>query len=97
MAQVLYQFLIDHGVDRQLLNWRDQALAANHVAQAGQPEQTWSTFMQMLDDYVTLLGDVSFEEDNTDQLNEFKQLLSAGFAAAQYAQIPSTLDQVVLF
>ncbi|PKX61753.1 PD-(D/E)XK nuclease family protein [Latilactobacillus sakei] len=96
VVQVLYQFLIDHGVDRQLLHWRDQALAANQVAQAGQPEQTWSTFMQMLDEYVTLLGDVSFEEDNTEQLNEFKQLLSAGFAAAQYAQIPSTLDQVVL-
>lgn len=89
-AKVLYQFLIEQGVDRQLLNWRDQALAANQIALAGQPEQTWQTFMTMLDEYVTLLGDQPFE------LKGFWDLLAAGFNTAQYAQIPSTLDQVVL-
>lgn len=89
-AQLLYQFLVDQGVDQQLLAWRDQALADGQVAQAGKPEQTWTTLMQMLDEYVTLLGERPFD------VTDFWKLLSAGFAQAQYAQIPSTLDQVVL-
>ncbi|QFP79583.1 PD-(D/E)XK nuclease family protein [Latilactobacillus graminis] len=89
-AQVLYQFLIAQGVDHQLLNWRDQALAANQLTLADQPEQTWQTFMLMLDEYVTLLGDQPFS------IIDFWDLLAAGFDTAQYAKIPSTLDQVVI-
>lgn len=89
-AKILYQFLVEQGVDQQLLNWRDQALANGQVAQAAKPEQTWATLMQMLDEYVILLGDAPFE------VTDFWKLLAAGFAEAQYAQIPSTLDQVVL-
>ena len=44
----------------------------------------------MLDEYVEILGDREFD------LDEFLALLQAGFEGAAFAQIPSTLDQVIL-
>ncbi len=89
-ATVLVNFLTQAGVTTQLLAWRDQALDQQDVAAAAEPEQTWQTFCEMLDEYVTILGDVPF--DHTD----FLALLQAGFEGASYSQIPSTLDQVLI-
>ncbi|RRK10666.1 ATP-dependent helicase [Lactiplantibacillus garii] len=89
-ATVLVNFLDQCGVTTQLLVWRDQALDQQDVAAAAEPEQTWQTFCQMLDEYVAILGDEPF--DSTD----FLALLQAGFEGASYSQIPSTLDQVLV-
>lgn len=89
-ATILFDFLTKNGVDQQLLTWRDQALDQQDVAAAAEPEQTWQAFCNMLDEYVTLLGNASFE------LTDFLALLQAGFEGASYSQIPSTLDQVLI-
>ncbi|WP_024623568.1 PD-(D/E)XK nuclease family protein [Lactiplantibacillus fabifermentans] len=89
-AKILYNFLVGHGVDKQLMAWRDQALAEQRVEAAAEPEQTWQTFCDMLDEYVTILGNAPFEPD------DFLALLQAGFEGASYSQIPSTLDQVLV-
>ncbi len=70
--------------------WRDQAIDAGDLVQAGQPEQVWQTFCDLLDEYVTILGDRLF------QSQDFLALLQAGFEGADYSQIPSTLDQVMI-
>lgn len=87
-AQVLYQFLIEYGVDQRLIGWSDDLIETGDLAQAAQSEQTWETFIQMLDEYVEILGSHDFKPD------EFIGLLNAGFESASYSQIPSTLDQV---
>lgn len=87
-ATLLVTFLTKNGVDTQLMAWRDQAVERGDLATASEPEQTWQTFCEMLDDFVTMLGDQPFE------LVDFLALLQAGFEGAGYAQIPSTLDQV---
>ena len=89
-ATVLFDFLTKHGVDQQLMAWRDQALDHKDVAAAAEPEQTWQAFCNMLDEFVTLLGTEPFE------LTDFLALLQAGFEGANYSQIPSTLDQVLI-
>ena len=89
-ATVLYQFLIDQGVDQQLIVWRDRQIELGDLDQAAQPEQVWQTFCDLLDEYVTILGDRPFNPD------DFQSLLQAGFSAATYSQIPSTLDQVMM-
>ncbi|AVK60971.1 ATP-dependent helicase [Lactobacillus sp. CBA3605] len=89
-ATTLFNFLNQHGVAKQLIAWRDQALAQQAVATAAEPEQTWQTFCQMLDEFVTTLGAEPF--DSTD----FLALLQAGFEGASYSQIPATLDQVLI-
>lgn len=88
-ATVLYQFLVNHGVVKRLMAWRDQAIAAQDLTLAGQPEQTWSTFCQMLDECHTILGDLPYSQ------TDFQALLQTGFSGAKFSQIPSTLDQVM--
>lgn len=89
-AQLLCQFLLNNGVGRQLLVWRDQALAAGDLTAASRPEETWNTFVHLLDEYVLVLGERPFDPAS------FKELLLSGFAGAQYSQVPSTLDQVTI-
>ena len=89
-ATVLVNFLTRQGVTQQLLAWRDAALDRQDVAAAAEPEQTWQTFCQMLDEYVAILGDEPFASE------DFLALLQAGFEGASYSQIPSTLDQVLV-
>lgn len=89
-ATVLYQFLTAQGVDKRLIVWRDQAIDEGDLVRAGQPEQTWATFCQMLDECHRIIGDQPFQQA------DFQSLLQAGFAGAKFNQIPSTLDQVQL-
>lgn len=89
-AKALYQFLIKNQVDQVLLSWRDQWINEGNLAKAAEPEQTWETFIQMLDEFVEILGDQPFDSKN------FMGLLNAGFEGATYSQIPSTLDQILV-
>lgn len=89
-AKILYQFLEDTGVETQLISWRDTFIDQGDLVSADQPEQTWDALCDMLDEYVEILGDREFD------LDEFLALLQAGFEGAAFAQIPSTLDQVIL-
>ena len=89
-AEVLCRFLIDHGVARQLLVWRDQAITAGDLAAASKPEEIWNTFSKMIEEYVLIFGERAFDA------KLFKDLLLNGFAGAQYSQVPSTLDQVMI-
>lgn len=89
-AGILYQFLTDQNVEQQLINWRDRQIELGDLEQAGEPEQVWQTFCDLLDEYVTILGDRPFNPD------DFQAILQTGFGAATYSQIPSTLDQVVV-
>jgi ATP-dependent helicase/nuclease subunit B len=89
-AEILCRFLIDHGVARQLMIWRDQAITASDLAAASKPEEIWNTFSKMIDEYVLIFGERAFDA------KLFKDLLLNGFAGAQYSQVPSTLDQVMI-
>lgn len=89
-AKLIYQFLVEQGVTQRLLSWRDRYLAAGNISQSEEPEQTWQTFVGMLDEYVETLGTKTFNAA------DFMALIQAGFEGASYSQVPSTLDQVVI-
>lgn len=89
-AGILYQFLVQQGVEQQLIAWRDRQIERGDLNQAAQPEQVWQTFCDLLDEYVSILGAHPFNPD------DFQTILQAGFSAATYSQIPSTLDQVMV-
>lgn len=88
LARLVYQFMIDQGVDQRLLAWRDAAVKANHLEEAQQPEQVWRTLMALLDDFVEVFG---HDEMSQSQLAD---ILAAGFENAKYTGIPATMDQV---
>lgn len=89
-ARALYVFLSQAGVINQLQAW-STAEARYDLARAQEPQQVWQTFCNLLDEYVQILG-----RQQPFVIDEFAQILQAGFTAAQYSQIPSTLDQVVI-
>lgn len=98
LATVLYQFLVQNGVTDRLLSWQYyQANQEKNLDLAQQPKQVWATFCQILQEYVEILGDTDVHDAGwQDLLTTFNELLQSGFAAAQYSQIPATLDQVVI-
>lgn len=97
LATKLYQFLVDNGVTKRLNNWQNYQADQGNMDLARRPKQVWATFCQIIEEYVLILGDQQVERDSrTDLLTNFSEVLQAGFAAAQYSQIPATLDQVVI-
>lgn len=86
----LYNFLETSGVRHQLIKRYQQANAQNHLQQANQEKQMWQAFCNLLDEFVELLGEQSFNID------EFISLFKTGFTNAQFSQIPATLDQVLI-
>lgn len=84
----LYQFLLSSGVEQQLLNWRDHAIASGNLELARNHEQTWSTLMDLMDDYQQIYGQAAFD------FAVFEQIFTAGLKNAQYGKVPTALDQV---
>lgn len=95
-ATILYNFLAENGADvvDRLKHWRDNEINAHQLSYAGQNNQVWGTFCNLLDSCVDVLGDKKFDDQFT--VNDFWSLLKVGFESASYSQIPPTFDQVVI-
>lgn len=90
-AQILYQGLVNLGVDQQLQRWTREANQRGAMELAQQPQQVWNTFCNLLDEYVTVLG-----KSSSFDLDSFAEIIQVGFQTATYSQIPSTMDQVLV-
>ncbi|GEK90669.1 PD-(D/E)XK nuclease family protein [Alkalibacterium kapii] len=88
-ARLLYQFLDKQGINDQLLYWRDQAIDEGKLEDARKHEQVWQTFIQLLDEFVDVLGDEPWDMDS------FLSILETGFEQATYSIVPPTIDQVM--
>lgn len=87
-ATFIYNFLDNHGVFKQLIEWQKQATEQNNLSQADQPQQVVNKFNEILDEYVEVFKNTEFKSD------DFIEILDAGFETATYSQVPSTLDAV---
>lgn len=87
-AKILYQFLISAGVEDQLIYWRNQDIEAGRLEEAKVHEQTWQAFIQLLDEYVDILGPEPFD------LTEFVTIFETGLEGLTYNKVPTTIDQV---
>ncbi|MCM0582940.1 PD-(D/E)XK nuclease family protein [Weissella diestrammenae] len=90
MAQLLYQFLMTHGVQQQLINWRDQAIAQGNLFAAQQSEQVWDKLIDVLDDFVMVFDTEQLTADN------LREMLNAAFSNAKYSGVPAAMDQVLV-
>ena len=86
---LLYTLLEDLGVDQAILYWRDWYAQNGQVQLARQQEQVWGEFLNILDEYVDLFGQDTFNE------LLFQQMIQAAFEQISYKMAPSTLDQVL--
>ncbi|GAA0350776.1 hypothetical protein GCM10008932_00050 [Alkalibacterium iburiense] len=87
-ARILYQFIEKQGVHEHMLYWRDQALEEGDLDDARKHEQVWQTFIQLLDEFVDVLGDEKWD------IESFQTILETGFEQATYSIVPPSIDQV---
>ena len=96
LSTMLFNFLQQNGVTERLYQWQ-QYQSTRDLDLARQPQQVWEKFCQILQEYVEILGEDQLDKENIDDyLEKFNEIIQAGFSAAQYSQIPATLDQVVV-
>lgn len=87
-ATFFYHFLEASGVKRQLLFWRDQEVAKGSLDKARNHEQTWQALLDLLDEYVLIYGEDSFDWET------FQEIFLAGLMNVTYGKIPTAIDQV---
>lgn len=87
-ADYFYRFLVNNGVEKQLMMWRNQAIEMGQLEQARNHEQTWEALMTLLDEYVTIYGNDSFD------LAAFEEIFSSGLEGLRYNKVPTAIDQV---
>lgn len=87
---VLYQFITELGVERQLkqreLDWQERG----DLAKAREYAQIYKIVMDLLDKVVTLLGEEKIS------VREYADILDAGFEAAKVGMIPTGNDKVTV-
>lgn len=98
LAATLYGFLSENGVPDRLAEWETAAESRGDLSLAQEPQQVWHLLCQLLDEYVQMFGADTFPAAGSQVagLRTFADLLSVGFEAATYSQVPSTLDQVLV-
>lgn len=84
----LYHLLEQIGVPQSVLYWRDHAAENGNVEMARRQEQVWNEFLALLDEFVYIFGEDTFDWEI------FQILLHTGFEQTHYHMAPSTLDQL---
>ncbi|KAF1296584.1 ATP-dependent helicase [Enterococcus sp. JM4C] len=87
-ATILYQFLVNAGVESQLVAWRDQEVTRGNLEAARNHEQTWAALIDLLDEYVIIYGNEAFD------WRTFQDILASGLENLSYGKIPTAIDQV---
>lgn len=87
-ADYFYQFLVSNGIEKQLMMWRNQAIESGQLEAARNHEQTWEALMNLLDEYVIIYGQESFD------LSTFEEIFSSGLEGLRYNKVPTAIDQV---
>ncbi|HFU5939210.1 PD-(D/E)XK nuclease family protein [Enterococcus faecium] len=87
-ANVFYQFLIQSGVQQQLLFWRNQEVDRGNLEAARNHEQTWGALIDLLDEYVVIYGESAFD------WSLFQEIITSGLENLSYGKIPTAIDQV---
>ena len=84
----LYSFFIKHGLLKELQQWQKEAIDAGNLEEGRRHEQTWQSFIHLLDEYDLTQGAFSFDWPI------FSETFLQGLQDEKYSTIPSTMDQV---
>ncbi|MDG4656713.1 helicase-exonuclease AddAB subunit AddB [Ectobacillus antri] len=90
MCEAVYLFLEELRVPRKLEAMRKKAEEEGNLLFANDHEQVWHAVIDLLDKYVEMLGDENMS------LQLFSEVMSTGLASLHFANIPPSLDQVLI-
>ncbi|RPF52050.1 helicase-exonuclease AddAB subunit AddB [Aquisalibacillus elongatus] len=89
-CQAIFEWLEQINAPRSLERLRDQYDEAGRVETAREQEQVWQAVMELLDEMVEMIGD---DEVSTPM---FLSIVEAGFDTLTFAQVPPTIDHVII-
>ncbi|MED2943990.1 helicase-exonuclease AddAB subunit AddB [Bacillus swezeyi] len=90
MAEAVYLYLEEADVPMKLEQERRIAEEDGRIAESRQHNQVWDAVIQLLDEFVEMMGDehISF--------SLFQQMIETGLESLKFALIPPALDQVLI-
>ncbi len=89
-AKCLYQFVEKIRLEDQMILWRNQEVEAGDLDKARIHEQTWQAFIDLMDEYVELLGDSAYVQE------DFAEIFTSGLENKAYHRVPTAIDQVAI-
>ncbi|MBB5325064.1 ATP-dependent helicase/nuclease subunit B [Anoxybacillus tepidamans] len=90
MCEALYLYFEQLHVPKKLEKLRDEAEQKGELLAARHHEQAWSAVIELLDQYVEILG------DETMPLKLFATIIETGLDSLQFSLVPPALDQVLI-
>ncbi|MCA1056419.1 helicase-exonuclease AddAB subunit AddB [Rossellomorea aquimaris] len=89
-CETLYQYLEELDIPAKLERLRIQAEDRGDLVAAREHDQAWSAVIDLLDQYVEMLGD----EETT--VKKFTSVLDAGMESMKFSLVPPAIDQVII-
>jgi len=89
-TEILYQYLVELEIPQKLEHWADHHAAYGEFDYERENRQIWERILEVLDQMVEVLG----SEDLAVQ--EYSEILEAGFERCELGVIPPSLDQVMI-
>ncbi len=90
MTTILYQLLIDLQVPVRLEEWQKAAQDSGNIEQAREHGQVWNGLMDLFDQVVEVMGDVTVD------LATYARILESGLESFRLGLVPPSVDQVVI-
>lgn len=90
MGVALYTYLEEIQIPEKLDLLRQQAEENGQIIEARQHDQVWNAAIQMLDEFVEMMGDTNIS------LPLFQQMIETGVESLCYALVPPALDQIFI-
>lgn len=90
MCEAVYLFLEELDVPKKLEDLRMRAEAEGNFLFASDHDQVWEEVMNLLDTFVEMLGEEKMSR------SMFIDVMTTGLEALQFANIPPSLDQVLI-
>ncbi|WP_160724643.1 helicase-exonuclease AddAB subunit AddB [Bacillus sp. USDA818B3_A] len=90
LCEAIYLYLEELDIPEKLEHWKQAAEESGNLVRMREHEQVWNAVIDLLDQYVEILGDEQVS------LKSFAAILEAGFDSLHFSLIPPALDQVLI-
>lgn len=90
LCEAIYLYLEELDIPLKLEKWKMDAEQRGNLVKMREHEQVWNACIDLLDQYVEILGEESVS------LKSFSTILEAGFESLYFSLIPPALDQVII-
>ncbi|MGG3624490.1 helicase-exonuclease AddAB subunit AddB [Bacillus gobiensis] len=90
MGVAFYTYLEEIQIPEKLDLLRQEAEDKGQVIEARQHDQVWNAVVQMLEEFVEMMGDTNIS------IQLFQQMIETGVESLSYALVPPALDQIFI-